>query len=95
MEDEVGDSQLAPEANQRLEVAEAGMHAAVGHKPDQVDPVGAAERGPQHRVLGQPAAAGGVIDAGQILHHDRAGPEAEVSDLRIAHLVVREPHRAA
>ena len=56
-----------------------------------MDSFGGGQRVTQYRILGQPPAPRGDVDARQVLHHDRAGSEAEVPDLRVAYLVIREP----
>ena len=66
------------------------MHAAVRHQPDQVH---AAQRPstPSRSTSfdAKLAVADGLVDPGQVLHHDRAGPEVQVTDLGVAHLARR------
>ena len=94
MQDEVGDAELAGHADQRLQVRQARVHAAVGDEPDQVHALGARERRPQHLVLGERPVLDRVVDARQVLTDDRAGAEVEVPDLRVAHLPVGQPDGA-
>ena len=51
-------------------------------------------RPPQHLVAREAAIRDRVVDAGQVLAQDGAGPQVEVADLRVAHLPVGEANRA-
>ena len=89
--DQVLDPPLGGELDQRLEVAVGGMHAAVGHQPDEVHARGVAERRLQHLVLGERAVLDRGVDPRQVLGDDRAGPQVEMPDLGVAHLPLGEP----
>ena len=73
----------------------AGVHAAVGDEPDEVDALGAGERGAQDLVLGQRAVGDRLVDAREVLLDDGARAEVEVADLAVAHLPVGQADRAA
>ncbi len=66
------------------------MHAAVGDQPDEVDALGALQRGDQRLVAGERAVGDGVVDALEVLAHDRSRAEIEVTDLGVAHLPRRQ-----
>ena len=91
-----GTPRLSAEPDQRLEMLEPGMHPAVRHESDQVHALGGGRaRSAAPRFSASSPAPDCVVDARQILHHDRARAEAEVAHLRIAHLAIREADRAA
>jgi hypothetical protein len=91
---EVAHRETPGELHQRLQVAEARVHATVGHQPDQVHPLGAGERVDDRRVLAQHPVEHGIVDAREILADDGAGAEVEVADLGVAHLPFGQPHSA-
>ena len=91
---EVAHREAPGELQQRLQVAEAGVHAAVGHQPDQVHALGAGERVHDRGVLAQHPVEHGVVDAREVLADDGAGAEVEVADLGVAHLPLGQPHGA-
>ncbi len=94
VDDEVTDGEAPGELDESLEVPEARVDATVGDEPDQVDALGAGERVVDRNVLGQDPVEDGVIDAGEVLAHDRAGAEVEVTDLGVAHLPLGQPNGA-
>ena len=65
------------------------MDAAVGYEAEQVDTARRPERVRQDLVLCERSGGDRVVDARQILPHDRARAEVEVADLGVAHLPVR------
>jgi len=96
---EVRHRQRARELDQRAQVRERGVHATVGHQPQQVHARSVRQRGAQHVVVRQ-AAGGGpggdrVVYAYQVLAHDRARTEVQVAHLGVAHLPVGQAHRAS
>ncbi len=95
MDDEVGDAEVRPHADEGPHVLGARVHAAVGDQPDEVDALGAGEGSSQHLVLRQRAVGDRLVDAREVLVDDRARTEVEVADLAVAHLPVRQPDRAA
>ena len=81
--------------DQRPQVLERGVHAAVGDEPDQVHVARRRAKAARSTSLrGQRAVGDRVVDAHQILAHDRAGAEVQVADLAVAHLPFGQPHRA-
>ncbi len=91
---EVTHRETSGELQQRLQVAEAGVHAAVGDQPDQVHTLRAGERVHDRGVLAQHPVEHGVVDTREVLADDSAGAEVEVADLGVAHLALGEPHGA-
>jgi hypothetical protein len=81
--------------DQRKQVLEARVHAAVRHQAQQVHSFGPGERLLEDRVRGELAGLGCPVEPGQVLHHDRAGPEIEMPNLRVAHLAFRQPDGAS
>jgi hypothetical protein len=79
------------------QVLEARMHAARGDEPHQVQAPalipGCAARRAKRLVLHEAAIGDRVVDAGQVLLHDRPGPEVQVPYLGIAHLTGWQPDR--
>ena len=91
VEDDVGDALLGGELDRGLDVLPAGVDAAVGDEPEQVEPAAGAAAGalagrPQGLVLEEAAVGDRVVDPGQVLLDDGAGAEVEVADLGVAHL---------
>ncbi len=76
-----------------------GMHPAVGQQPGQVQPaagsLGFGDALQQHRVAEEIAVQDRLGDAGQILVDHPAGTDVEMTDLGVAHLALRQPHRHA
>ena len=100
VEDDVGDALLRGQLDRRLDVLPAGVDAAVGDQPQQVQAparaaAGVLAGGQQRRVLEEAAVGDRVVDPGQVLLDDRAGAEVEVADLGVAHLAVGEADVAA
>ncbi len=88
VEHEVRDAEFSREADERLDVGPAGVHAAVGHEPDQVDPLGAGEGATEDLIRAELAVLDREVDPGEVLHDHRAGAEVEVADLGVAHLAL-------
>ena len=69
------------------------MHAAGRDEPDQVQRSAALARRrarrPQRLVLEEAAVLDRLVDADEVLLHDRAGAEVQVADLGVAHLALR------
>ncbi len=82
------------EVDERPQVVHARVHAAVRHQPEQVEAVGVAG-GPQRLVLEERAVLDRLVDAEQVLLHDRARSQVEVAHLRVAHLALGEADRRA
>ena len=76
------------------QVLERRMHAAVGDQPEQVHTRSVRERGAQHLVTRERSVGDGVVDAHEVLAHDRACAEVEMADLAVAHLPLGQAHRA-
>src|SRR5690606_38736015 len=73
---------------QREQVGEVAVHAAVRDEADQVERA-AAPGGvglAQHRVLVEPAVVDLLLDVREALHHPTAGADVHVADLAVAHL---------
>ena len=82
--------------DQRAQVLERGVHAAVGDQPEQVHARRARRaRAHDRRVLAQRAVGDRLVDARQILADHGAGAEVEVADLGVAHLAFGQPDGAA
>ena len=84
---------------ERPEVVDVRVDAAVGDEPEQVDVRAALLRaleGPhERRVLEQLTAFDRDIDTHQVLEEDTARSDRQVADLRVAHLPRREADRLA
>ena len=92
---QISDLKLGRELDQRVEVAEAGVDAAIGHHPQQVDPLARAQRIAQNRIACQRAVGDGVVDQRQRLRHHGSGAEGQVPDLRVTHLTLGQPDARA
>src|SRR5262245_31947919 len=86
---------LGRKTEQRLQVVDVGVHAAVRDEPQQVDVAALSERGPQRRVLEERAVRDRAVDPLQVLVEDVAGADRQVPDLGVAHLARRQPYRLA
>ncbi len=97
---EILDLQRPRHRDQGPQVIQRGVHAAVGHQPQQMHPGGrhqpgaARERLAQDSVLGQRAVRDRVVDAHEVLAHDRAGAKVQMPDLGVAHLPLGQSHRS-
>jgi hypothetical protein len=91
VDDEVGHAELLRHRDERPDVAVGGVHAAVGHEPDEMDALEALHRLAQDVVGAQLPRRHGLVDAQEVLLDDRARPEVEVADLRVAHLALGRP----
>ena len=78
------------ETEQRAEVVDVRVHAAVRHEPEQVDVAPALactrERGDECLVLGERAVLDCAVHPREILEEDPPGADREVTDLGVAHL---------
>ena len=76
---------------------EARVHAAGRHQPDQVQAAARVARrrarAAQRLVLEEAAVRDRLVDAGEVLLHDRAGAEVQVADLGVAHLALAAGRR--
>ena len=89
----------ARKLEQRLQVVEMRVDAALRDEAEQVDVAaalpGALERGQERWVLVEGAVADGGVHALQILEEDPAGADRQVTDLGVAHLSGRQADRLA
>ncbi len=87
------------ELEQRLDVLDVRVHAAVRNETQQmhVSPalLRAPERGDERLVLVEAAVGDRSVDALEVLVEHAAGSDREVADLRVAHLSRRQPDRFA
>ena len=90
---QIGHLELRAHPDQGLQVAPAGVDAAVGDQADQMQALHVGERRAEHVVGDKLAAFRGLVDPGEILHDDRPGPEVQVSHLRVAHLALGKADR--
>ncbi len=92
-------SLLLGEPQQRLQVVEVRMDAAVRDEPEQVDvpaPLACArERADERLVREEAAVADRAVDALEVHVDDAARADRQVPDLRVPHLAGREPDRLA
>jgi hypothetical protein len=88
VQDQVRNLHHGPEFDQRSDVAEAGVDAAVGHEADQMNALGRRERLSQNRVIGELISVHCLVDLREILDYHRSRPEVQMADLRIAHLAL-------
>src|ERR1700689_1442938 len=86
---------MGGDVDQRVQVGEARVHAAVGDEADQVHAGRVAHGRHEDGVGGEGAIGDGVFDAREVLAHDGAGAEVEVTDLGVAHLPFGQAHGAA
>ena len=87
---------LGREAEQRPQVVDVRVDAAVGDEPEQVDAVAALERrAEERRVLEERAVLDRLVHAHQVLVEDPAGADRQVADLGVAHLAGRQADRLA
>jgi hypothetical protein len=91
---------LAPcELEQRAQVLDVRVDAAVGDEPEQVDvaiPLARApERAGERVILEERPVARRAVHALEILVEHTAAADRQVTDLRVAHLPGREPDRLA
>ena len=95
---DVGRAKLDPQFDQRTQVAQRRVHAAVGDEPDQVNPARSLEGRAQHAVGRERVRVAGfrldgVVDAHEVLAHYGARAEVQMTDLGVAHLPVGQAHR--
>ncbi len=83
--DQVGHPQRAAEGDERLQVLDRGVHAAVGDQPDQVHAL-AGLHGPAQHLVVDLVAEQRLVDAQQVLLDDGARAEVQVAHLGVAHL---------
>ena len=91
-------------------MVQRGVNAAVGDQPQQVHPLRPCHRRAQHVVLCEPSLPASraaparallraprdrLVDAHQVLRHDRACAQVQVADLRVAHLSLGEANGGA
>ena len=95
MQDEVGHLQRRGQVDQRLEVLEARVHAAVGDQPDDVDPLGRrrARRAAPRCAASDPSCTARSIRVRSCIT-TLPGAEVEMADLGVAHLALGQPDRA-
>jgi hypothetical protein len=78
---------------QRAEVVDVGVNAAVRHEPEQVDVshalAGAVKRGDERVVLGERPVLDRAVHPREVLEEDAPRADREMADLGVAHL----PHR--
>ena len=89
----------ARKLEQRLQVVEVRVDAALRDEAEQVDGAAALprplERSQERWVLVEGAVADGGVHALQILEEDPAGADRQVTDLGVAHLSGRQADRLA
>ncbi len=85
----------AGELEQRPQVVDVGVDAAVRDEAHQVDIGAAAERRDERLVLEERTACDRAVDAHQVLVEHSSRADREVADLGVAHLAGREPDRLA
>ena len=89
----------APEVEQRLEVVEVRVDAALGDEPEQVDVAAALLRTLECREKSRILEEGAVADRGvhplEVLEEDPAGSDRQMADLGVAHLPGRQADRLA
>ena len=85
----------AARVQQRVEMVDARVHAAVGDEREDVHARRRLQRLEQHRVAAEARQPRGLVDERQVLLDDRARAEVEVADLGVAHLPVGQPDGAA
>ena len=78
------------EPQQRLEVIDVRVHAAVRDETEQMDALATLERATHSLVLEEIAALDRPVHTHEILEEDAARADREVSHLGIAHLTVRQ-----
>ena len=87
------------ELEQRPQVVDVRVDAAVGDEPEQVHLAGAgagpAEEVEQHLVLEERAVLDRAVHPHEVLVEDATGADRQVADLGVAHLTVREPDGGA
>ena len=87
------------ELEQRLQVVDVRVDAAVRDEPEQVDVAAALARtlecADERRVLEERAVADRAVHALEILEQDPAGADREVTDLGVPHLARRQADRLA
>ncbi len=84
---------------ERTEVVDVGVNAAVGDEPEEMQVAAtlarASERREQRLVPRERAVLDRAIHPREILEQDPARPDREVADLRVPHLPGRKAHRLA
>ena len=83
------------ELEQRAQVVDVRVDAAVRDEPQQMDVGAALGRAPERRderlVLEERPVLDGRADAHEVLEQDPAGAQGQVADLRVAHLARWQP----
>ena len=95
---DVGHLRPRRELDAGVQVVEAGVHAALRHQAEQVQPPAGAARLAdllQHGVVEERPVGDRVLDAGEVLTHHGPRAQVEVAHLGVAHLPVRQAHGAA
>ena len=86
---------LGREPEQRLQVLDVRVHAAVRDEAEQVHVAAPVERRLQRRVLEEGAVRDRAVDPLQVLVEHAARADRQVADLRVAHLAGRQADRLA
>ena len=86
---------LGREAQQRLQMLDVRVDAAVGDQAEQVDVLAALERADERGVLEERAVLDRLVHAHQVLEEHAAGADRQVADLGVAHLPGRQADRLA
>jgi hypothetical protein len=93
----LGHSFAPGELDQRAEVIDVAVHAAVGHEPEKVDVRPALLRPleciPERLVLEEVAALDRAVDSHEVLVDHPAGADREMADLGVPHLPARQADR--
>src|SRR3954454_21447064 len=84
---------LRRKPQQRLDVIDVRMHAAVRDEAEQVHVAALGERGPQDWVLEERAVRDRAVYTLQVLVEHPAGADRQVADLGVAHLTGRQADR--
>src|SRR5581483_395317 len=77
---------LGREPEQRAEMVDVGMDAAVGHETEQVHLLSPLEGRDERRVVEERAVLDGLVDPHQVLVEHPAGADRQVAHLGVAHL---------
>ena len=80
---------------QRLQVVDVRMDAAVRDEAQQVHALAALERARQHRALEERAVLDRLVHAHQVLVEPAAGADRQVADLAVPHLAGWQARRLA
>src|SRR5262249_10847357 len=86
---------LGRDLEQRAQVVDVGVDAAVRDETEQVNPPAALEGAAEHWVLEQGAVGDRAVDALEVLVQAAAGADRQVADLGVPHLAGRQADRLA